>query len=67
MPISSLLRQIQRNYSDNGQNDKDFADDEHRLKQAQTRLASHTRELARAAENLNRAALSVGFPPKVRH
>ena len=67
MPISSLLRQIQRTYYDDGRDDKDFADDEHRLKQAQTRLASHTKELARAAENLNRAALSVGFPTKVRH
>jgi len=45
----------------------DFYDYEVRLKEAQLRLAERTRELAKAAENLNRAALSVGVTPRIKH
>lgn len=65
--MDKILRQFRRIYSDDGRGDIDFSDQEERLRQAKERLANHTRELARAAENLNRAAMSVGFSPKLKH
>jgi len=56
--MDRLLRQFKRIYSDDGRGDVDFSVPEEKLRQAQVRLAQSTQELARASENLNRAALS---------
>jgi len=65
--MDKILRQFRRIYSDDGRGDVDFSDQEERLRQAQERLTGRTRELAKAAENLNRAAMSVGFTPNIKH
>lgn len=59
-----LINQLRRLYSDNGSNDVDFTEPEKKLHEAHQRLAGHTQELVRAAENLNRAALAAGFDPE---
>jgi len=56
--MDKLLKQFIRIYSDDGRGDVDFSEPEEKLRQAHIRLASYTQELARASENLNRAALS---------
>lgn len=58
----SFLNQIKRLYIDNGSGDRDFTEQKEKCELAQQELARSTRELAKAAENLNRAALSAGFP-----
>jgi len=60
--MDKLLNQWRRLYSDYGQDDVDFAPHERKLEEAKARLATETQRLVRAAENLNRAALSAGFP-----
>lgn len=62
--MDRLFNQWRRLYSDDGQNDVDFTIPEQKLAEAQERLATKTQELVRAAENLNRAALSAGFDPE---
>ncbi len=64
--MDRILNQFRRIYNDDGRNDFDFSEQERALQEAKERLASHTQELVRAAENLNRAALAAGFP-KITH
>lgn len=63
----SILNQIKRLYTDDGSCDKDFTEQKEKCEQAQRELARSTYELARAAENLNRAALSAGYAPHLKH
>ena len=65
--MDRIISQFRRIYTDDGRGDKDFSDQEERLKKAEARLAQGTVELAKAAENLNRAALSVIPSPKLKH
>jgi hypothetical protein len=65
--MDKILNQFRRIYTDDGSDDKDFSDQEERLRQAEARLTRGTVELAKAAENLNRAALSVMPSNEVRH
>jgi len=65
--MDRIINQIRRIYYDDGQDDKDFSGQEERLRQAEARLARGTVELAKAAENLNRAALSVMPATDVKH
>lgn len=65
--MDRIINQFRRIYTDDGSGDKDFTIQEERLKQAEARLARGTQELAKAAENLNRAALSVMPPPELKH
>lgn len=65
--MDRIINQFRRIYSDDGRGDKDFSGQEERLRQAEARLARGTQELAKAAENLNRAALSVMPPPELKH
>lgn len=65
--MDRLLNQFKRIYSDDGRGDVDFTEQEERLRRAEARLVAGTRALARAAENLNRAALSVDLDPEVKH
>lgn len=65
--MDRIINQFRRIYTDDGSGDKDFTIQEERLKQAEARLARGTQELAKAAENLNRAALSVMPPPDLKH
>lgn len=65
--MDRIINQFRRIYSDDGQGDKDFSGQEERLRQAEARLARGTVELAKAAENLNRAALSVMPAPELKH
>lgn len=60
--MDKLLNQWRRLYADYGQNDVDFTEHEKKLEAAKQRLADRASELVKAAENLNRAALSAGFP-----
>lgn len=60
--MDKLFNQWRRIYSDDGRHDVDFTEREAALQQAKERLAGHTDELVRAAENLNRAAMAAGFP-----
>lgn len=62
--MDRLINQLRRLYFDDGRNDVDFTVPEKKLAEAQKRLANHTQELVRAAENLNRAALAAGFDPE---
>jgi len=59
--MDKILKQFRRIYSDDGRGDVDFSSQEEELRQAHIRLAKNTQELARASENLKRAALSA-FP-----
>jgi len=65
--MDRILSQFRRIYTDDGLGDKDFSEQENRLKKAEARLTQGTVELAKAAENLNRAALSVIPSPKLKH
>jgi len=65
--MDKILNQFKRIYSDDGRGDIDFTGQEELLRQATERLSLHTRELARAAENLNRAAMAVGIPQGAIH
>lgn len=65
--MDRILSQFRRIYTDDGRGDKDFSDQEEKLRAAEARLTRGTVELAKAAENLNRAALSVMPPGKVKH
>jgi len=65
--MDRILSQFRRIYSDDGRGDKDFSDQEERLRKAEAHLAQGTIELVKAAENLNRAAMSVIPPPKFKH
>ncbi len=62
--MDKLINQWRRLYNDDGRGDIDFSEREVALQEAQQRLATHTQELVRAAENLNRAALAAGFDPE---
>lgn len=65
--MDKLLNQVRRIYTDDGRHDVDFTEREIALREAKARLAAHTQELVRAAENLNRAALSAGFSKGAVH
>jgi hypothetical protein len=60
--MDRLLNQWRRIYTDDGRHDVDFTEREKALQEAKERLAANTNELVKAAQNLNRAALSAGFP-----
>lgn len=62
--MDRLLNQFRRIYTDDGRHDVDFSERERLLEQAKQRLMSHTQELVRASQNLNRAALAIGFDPE---
>jgi hypothetical protein len=65
--MDRILRQFKRIYSDDGRGDVDFSGPEEELRLAHIRLAKHTQDLARASENLNRAALSAIPVTKLQH
>lgn len=56
--MEKFLNQFRRLYDDRGLYDKDFTEQETRLKQAQTRLAEATNELVKSSDKLNAVALS---------
>lgn len=51
----SIINQFKRIYSDNGEYDKSFYDQENRLKEAVTKLKSATDEVVRAAQRMSYA------------
>jgi len=59
--MNAILNQVRRIYSDNGQNDKDFSEQETRLRAANLKLAEATRELVRASVHLNDVLIANGF------
>lgn len=65
--MDKILSQFRRIYSDDGRGDVDFTEREERLRLAQARLTASTQELARAAQNLNRAAMSADIVPAAKH
>ena len=65
--MDKILNQFKRIYSDDGRGDMDFTEQEERLRLANERLKASTRELARVAQNLNRAAMSVDIVPAFKH
>jgi hypothetical protein len=65
--MDKILKQFKRIYSDDGRGDVDFSGQEEELRQAHIRLARNTQELARASENLNRAALNAAPTSKLQH
>lgn len=65
--MDRLFNQIRRIYSDDGRHDVDFTEREFALQAAKERLAAHTQELIRAAQNLNRAAIEAGARNAVKH
>jgi len=65
--MDKILNQFKRIYSDDGRGDMDFTEQEERLRLANERLKASTRELARAAQNLNRVAMSVDIVPAFKH
>ena len=62
--MDRLLNQFRRVYTDDGRHDVDFTERETLLQQAKARLLGATQELERASENLNRAAMAIGFAPE---
>jgi hypothetical protein len=58
--MDKIINQFRRIYADTGKGDIDFTEREARLKEAQNRVIDATKELVKASENLNNAALNVG-------
>ena len=59
--MNAIFSQFKRIYSDNGQSDKDFAEQEERLRAANLKLANATQALIRSSENLNDVLIANGF------
>lgn len=59
--MNAILSQFRRIYSDRGQDDKDFSEQEERLRAANAKLAEATQELVKASVNLNDVLLANGF------
>jgi hypothetical protein len=59
--MNAILSQFRRIYSDNGRDDKDFTEQEIRLRAANLKLANATRELVRASVHLNDVLAANGF------
>lgn len=57
--MNELVNQFKRLFSDNGQNDKDFTEEEIKLKAAKTKLDVAIAEFKRAADNLYDTLLGV--------
>lgn len=62
--MNAILSQFRRIYSDHGQNDKDFSEQEERLRVANLKLLNATQELVRSSMRLNDVALEHGLPVK---
>lgn len=56
-----VLNQFRRFYEDDGRNDKDFTETQHKLQQARHQVITATTDLIRSSERLNNAALRA-FP-----
>lgn len=65
--MEKFLNQFRRLYDDRGLHDKDFTEQETRLKQAQTRLADATNELVKSSDKLNAVALSTYIGDNSKH
>lgn len=65
--MDKFLNQFRRLYDDKGANDRDFTEQETRLREAQKRLVDATNELNRSSQNLNATALSVQFSNRYKH
>lgn len=59
--MNAILSQFKRIYSDHGQNDMDFAEQEERLRLANLKLLDATKALIRSSVNLNDVLLANGF------
>mgnify|MGYP001583021007 CR=1 FL=1 len=59
--MNTILNQFRRIYSDYGQGDKDFAEQEERLRAANLKLSDATNALVRASVHLNDILLANGF------
>ena len=59
--MKSVLNQLLRIYSDAGQNDKSFAIQEEKLREAESRLVAATEDLLKSSQNLNDTAMAYGF------
>jgi arginyl-tRNA synthetase len=59
--MNAIVNQFRRIYSDYGQNDKDFTDQETKLREARTKLANATQELIKSSMRLNDVVLAHGF------
>lgn len=65
--MEKFLNQFRRLYDDRGLHDKDFTEQETRLKQAQTRLVDATNELVKSSDKLNAVALSAYIGDNSKH
>lgn len=59
--MKAIRSQFRRIYADHGQNDKDFTEQETRLREANLKLAEATRALVRASVHLNDVCAANGF------
>jgi hypothetical protein len=59
--MNAILNQFRRIYSDHGQNDVDFTDQETKLRAANLKLANATQALVRSSMHLNDVVLANGF------
>lgn len=59
--MNAIISQFRRIYSDDGRLDKDFSEQEARLRAANAKLAQATSELIRASVRLNDVILANGF------
>lgn len=57
----NALNQFRRIYADYGKNDKDFTEQETRLREARLKLANATQDLVRSSVRLNDVVLANGF------
>lgn len=65
--MEKFLNQFRRLYDDKGENDRDFSEQEQRLKEAQSRLADATNELVKSSDKLNAVALSAYIGDNSKH
>ena len=62
--MDSILSQLRRMYSDNGQRDVDFTEQEEKMRASQARLTQATQALVTASVRLNKVAMGVDVPAK---
>jgi hypothetical protein len=60
--MNAILSQFRRIYSDHGANDKDFSEQEERLRVANLKLLNAAQELVRSSMYLNDVLIANGFP-----
>lgn len=62
--MDSILSQLRRMYSDDGQGDVDFTEQEEKMRASQARLTQATQALVTASVRLNKVAMGVDVPAK---